>query len=887
MLITSQKMKQQTQPCDATGSAIEVPLHFHCPQSQSIAAQPVTLGIPIPRGRLGESICGRLRIGSKTLSVQTQTLTRWSDRSARWVLVDATLPSHSDAAVKGILELNDLGDEEPSDSDAGTASITVQRSADGPWRIDTTAAAYRVFRRAERPLLTCTAGSKQDAALEVAFHHRDGRQEPAIANELALEAAGPLRATVKAEGEFALGAGLQWTARLCFFAGSGLFRLRLTIRNPRPARHPGGCWDLGDRGSLLFAGLTARLRLPPPARGALRLEPDSRWRDVGPSGAELLQESSGGENWQSRNHVNRNGVVPLRHRGYRVACGEESLTGDRALPVAVQGDESFCAAVAVPEFWQQFPKSLKLDEQGIEIGLFPTVFGDLHELQGGEQKTHSIWFRLEPDPPGEDCLDWVHRPVQVLAEPSWYEAANVWPWLSAADRDDPRFAERMKRALAGPRSLLARREVIDEYGWRHFGDDWADHEQAYYDGPRPIISHYNNQFDRLAGALLQMMRSGETGWWALADPLARHVIDVDIYHTQGDKAAYNGGLFWFTDHYLDAATSTHRTYSRHNARPGRPYGGGPGSEHAFATGLLLYHCLTGDPLAAESVVSLADWIVAMDDGARTLLGAVEKSPTGLASLCGTPDYTGPGRGAANSMGVLLDGLLLTGEARYLRKAEQLIRRSIHPQDDIDALDLLDAEHHWSYTMFLTALARYLEVKQERDECDAMYGYAQHSLLHYARWMRGHERPYLDHREQLEYPTETWAAQEFRKANVLRCAARHADEKEAEPLRQRAAEIVERAWQDWESFDQPDTTRALAIVMTEGTMEACLRESRGQQAEFATPPESWPGKEPFVPQKQRVGQMLRSPTGWCRLAFRLGRPAAWRHVWRHIRQAGPS
>ena len=42
----------------------------------------------------------------------------------------------------------------------------------------------------------------------------------------------------------------------------------------------------------------------------------------------------------------------------------------------------------------------------------------------------------------------------------------------------------------------------------------------------------------------------------------------------------------------------------------------------------------------------------------------------------------------------------------------------------------------------------------------------------------HERPYLDHPEQLEYPTETWAAQELRKANVLRWAARYADE----PLR---------------------------------------------------------------------------------------------------------
>ena len=55
--------------------------------------------------------------------------------------------------------------------------------------------------------------------------------------------------------------------------------------------------------------------------------------------------------------------------------------------------------------------------------------------------------------------------------------------------------------------------------------------------------------------------------------LANHVVDIDIYHTTRDKAAYCGGLFWFTDHYLDAATSTHRTYSHENAPDdGSPYG---------------------------------------------------------------------------------------------------------------------------------------------------------------------------------------------------------------------------------------------------------------------------------------------------------------------------
>src|SRR5262249_15814724 len=144
-------------------------------------------------------------------------------------------------------------------------------------------------------------------------------------------------------------------------------------------------------------------------------------------------------------------------------------------------------------------------------------------------------------------------------------------------------------AVEGPNTLAARREVIDEYGWRHYGDLYADHEGAYYAGTPPVISHYNNQYDVIYGTILQYLRSGDARGVDLFDPLARHVIDVDVYHTDRDRPAYNGGLFWHTDHYRDAATCTHRAYSRANQQPGRPYGGGPCNEHNYTTGLLHYY----------------------------------------------------------------------------------------------------------------------------------------------------------------------------------------------------------------------------------------------------------------------------------------------------------
>ena len=104
----------------------------------------------------------------------------------------------------------------------------------------------------------------------------------------------------------------------------------------------------------------------------------------------------------------------------------------------------------------------------------------------------------------------------------------------------------------------------------------------------------------------------------------------------------------------------------------------------------------------------------------------------------------------------------------------------------------------------------------------MVAYARASLLHYARWMAEHERPYLAHPEQLEYVTSTWAAQDLRKANVLRLAAAYAEEELVPRLLSQADGISARAWADLARFGSPHTLRVLALLMVEGTKDAYFR-----------------------------------------------------------------
>ena len=447
------------------------------------------------------------------------------------------------------------------------------------------------------------------------------------------------------------------------------------------------------------------------------------------------------------------------------------------------------------------------------------------------------------------------------------------------------FVNYLHDATTGRFSLDARRGSIDEYGWRNFGDVPADHEQTHYAGSNTIVSHYNNQFDMIFGGILQFAASGDPAWFDLFDPLARHVMDIDVYHTGTDRAAFNGGLFWHTDHYVDAHSSTHRTYSKHNQEPGQSYGGGPSCEHNYTTGLLHYYLLTGHPEARESVLTLAEWVIQMDDGRNTVFGLLDNGPTGAATATVSEDFHGPGRGAGNSINALLDAWTLTGSDRFLSKLEELIRRCVHPSQNPGSLHLLDAEGHWSYTVFLTALGRYLVAKRDAELFDAMYCYSRDVMQTYGRWMAFNERRTLDRPDELRYPTEAWAAQEFRKANVLRIAASCEDDlKQAAAMRDKADMLNDAAWHDLASFgDARLTARCLSILMTEGQREVFHRTCEASlippgPASFEIGPWSM-----FVPQKQRVRRLLKSPVKLLKAAVRAMYPARCRDALKALRR----
>jgi hypothetical protein len=816
--------------------------------------EPVTCGLPLPRYWLSSpaqlELCDA-QGGPVTL--QTRVLERWPDGSIRWLLLDWQATVDGSASYRLSKSPTPTGHSEEGIQIARQSSALV---------IETGQARFVVGIGLAFPFAGYVPGvgtgeerilANSSLVDEANVGHQARVRTVQVMDD------GPLRACVRVVGEWVSAHGrslAELEAYLHFFAGSATVRLSVTIRNPRKARHPGGLWDLGNGGSIYLREAELRFGLEnhdPTAVIRYSTELDQPFESCGP-GLEIYQDSSGGQNWQCSNHLNRRHIVPHCFRGYRVRTEGREQFGLRATPVvAVESGRHFLAA-AVPDFWQNFPKAIEATSASVAVSLFPRQAADLHEIQGGEQKTHEVTVAFGRDRVTAEPLDWCRTPLLPQATPEWYCPAAGHYLVPRAQDPNSDYLKLVDAAIDGDDTFAHKREVIDEYGWRHFGEIYGDHEGVFHRGSRPLVSHYNNQYDAVAGFAYQFLRSGEQRWWQQMRELAAHVIDIDIYHCDRDKTAYNRGLFWHTYHYVDADTGAHRSYPR----AAGVCGGGPSCEHNYTTGLMLTHFLTGDPRARQTVLDLAQWVIDIDDGSQTVFRFLDRGATGLASSSGNPLYHGPGRGAGNSINALIDGHRLTGDTRFLAKAEELIRRCIHPHDDIERHDLLDAERRWYYTVFLQALGKYLDHKAELGQLDFMYSYGRGALLHYARWMAVHEYPYLDKPEILEYPTETWPAQDMRKSEVFKVAARHVTGSERERFLERSEFFFRYVTSTLTGMKTRTLCRPVVLLLSYGFMHSYFRQFPQTAAPApACGPVDFGRPQVFIPQKVRAKKRLKA------------------------------
>ncbi|MFC1751090.1 hypothetical protein ACFL2V_20060, partial [Pseudomonadota bacterium] len=563
-------------------------------------------------------------------------------------------------------------------------------------------------------------------------------------------------------------------------------------------------------------------------------------------------------------HLDKNNQIPLSTNGFEVTSEGTTISrGDRATPT-LRSTNGVC--VTMEHFWQNFPSSIEITKNSVRVGLFPSLTGSPYELQGGEQKTHTTWLNFS-DQSGR--LNWVHTPAIARPDGAWLAECSALPTFIINVKNDP-VKELIKTGLEHEKNFFAKRETIDEYGWRNFGDLYADHETWKQTDNKLFPSHYNNQYDPIYGFLRQFLLTGDPHWYELADDLAKHVKDIDIYHTEEDKAEYNRGLFWHTDHYLKAYTATHRTFSKHQEadleEDEQLNGGGPGGQHGYASGLALHYLLTGDETSKQTVLDLAEWITCVYDGTDTclelLLSIKNRHLDGLKDhISGKYPFD---RGTGNLVITLLDSHQVTQNPEYIQRVEHIIRNTVHPADNIEEHNLSNIEACWYYIVFLQAICRYLDVKESMGSFDNEFYYARDSLLHYADWMLLNEYPYLEKPERLEFVNDTWTAQDLRKTHVLSAAFYYSPDNKKTYL-DKASDIQEYVITALSASEQLSYTRIQVLLMqNHGPMEYYAQKQR--TSDFAEKRNNWPQADYQHPQGLLAGVSKALIKRLCKLSI---------------------
>ena len=775
---------------------IHVPITLRENTSTDRILEPTRVSVPFASGTLFNPD-DLLLVNDLQASItfQSQALAFWPDHSIKWLMVhfqpsinasshcEYYLTSRTHLHVSALEHQYDITLEEASDRiniNTGVAAFTLFKDE------------YGLIGRKHDHNNTSFASENNSVVLTDSSANR---YRPMI-NEISINETGStdLQQSVKLCGSFQKQntaessdtSPINFEAHITFFAGKSFTQNSFTIHNPQSMVHDGGKWDLGNENSFFFDSLELQLQLNSITDICYQTTRDEACESTNTQPFAITQVSSGGKNWQSNNHMNQHGEVLLPFQGYRVAHGdnEDEIAG-RASPLIGTCSKENNISVYIENFWQNFPSRLQISKNRLSLGLFPPLSHETYELQPGEKKTHTFFIDYLANSHETPIARLSESPIQTSLCPKYVASTQAISLFSDNQQDAP-LNTIINEGLHSEHNFFNKREVIDEFGWRNFGDIYADHEALSYKGDGELISHYNNQYDPLYGFLRQYLLTGEKQWLTLANDLANHVTDIDIYHTKVDRDEYNGGLFWHTDHYLSAETASHRTYSKRqsaNAYQDHAGGGGPGGQHCYTTGLMLHYFLTGKESSKAAALTIGHWVTNVYEGSSTLgdflLAVKNKNRNDLKNI-----FTGKyplDRGTGNYIVALLDSFELTGKQSFIDNASLVIKNTVHPDEDIALRDLMNVEECWFYTVFLQAVGRFLLLKESHEQFDESFQYARNVLLHYSQWMSNNETPYLDKPEILEYPNHTWAAQDIRKANVFYTASHFATNKAQQAL----------------------------------------------------------------------------------------------------------
>ncbi|MBN2562101.1 MAG: hypothetical protein JXQ75_14340 [Phycisphaerae bacterium] len=289
-------------------------------------------------------------------------------------------------------------------------------------------------------------------------------------------------------------------------------------------------------------------------------------------------------------------------------------------------------AIAIRDFWQQWPKSIEASADGLTVGLLPRfkkgdfdhmqpwykylyLFEeDRYRLRTGQARRWDIWIDLNGD--GASLAKMANAPLIPVPDPAQAIATGVWDSIIPAGRPetakyDP-WAENLFNAYC---NCI---EVQRDYGAMNWGDWFGER----------MVNWGNHEYDTTNQLLIQYARTGDPKYFYVADAAARHSSEVDTVHFVNEDLAKHFGIredFPAGPGLVHQHTVGHvsgfyppetirELFVKYNIGNSKtpylcldPYNLG----HVWTQGVSRHYLLTGDPFLKETVEEIADSIAAL------------------------------------------------------------------------------------------------------------------------------------------------------------------------------------------------------------------------------------------------------------------------------------
>ena len=456
--------------------------------------RPASGGIPLPEGTVADGVNFALHDeNGNPVPCQSSVLARWKDRSARWVLLDfqAEPPANGTANFKLSWGKN-VGNIDPNS--------TIKISSQEKPSIETGAILLS-------PVKDALLRISNRIDLKFSLTDGDGRDCNGIVESIEVQTKGKIRSTLLLKGAFHKPDGSRVFG----------FQMRASV----------------------FANLS-KVYLEPQilidSQKGLMQNIQNLTFEVIPLGTVRSASIGGNPGWSGRP------TSPLRlfqvdDENYRIEGAEAK--GSKAPGWGQIQDDVGTIAIALRDFWQQWPKSIEVDSGKLAIGLFPKfqkgtfshmkpwykyqyLFDDNHyRLRTGQAPRWQIWLDFSGD--GDALAKFANAPLVPSAEPAAAISTGVWGYVAPAG--SPGMAEYDNWAEnLFDNGYCNSIKVQRDYGQMNWGDwfgergcNWGNHE---YDTPKHILA--------------QFARTGDPKYFYVGDTAARHTSEVDVIQFVND-----------------------------------------------------------------------------------------------------------------------------------------------------------------------------------------------------------------------------------------------------------------------------------------------------------------------------------------------------------------